>query len=184
MDGPTASHPTTYCTHRIDKMDKLTAGHLLQERGWQHIVNNSSGKEQRYIIFSAWHIQLEVIYTVQQVAEALLHLGSLDDFMVQAGQQSCCQLMLPAHSINLDIQPVVECRNIVAVKCMTMQRKLSAELGGQSQGVDMTGTKVGQHSTYSTIMMQQQIVTHKHRPMPLVKAVFMMLTCHSCPWPK
>ena len=73
----------------------LTAGQFVQEGRRQDVINHPSGQEERQVIFCAGHIQLEIIYTVQQALEALLHLISLDDLVVQAGQQVCCHLMLP-----------------------------------------------------------------------------------------
>ena len=73
----------------------LTAGQFVQEGRRQDVINHPSGQEERQVIFCAGHIQLEIIHTVQQALEALLHLISLDDLVVQAGQQVCCHLMLP-----------------------------------------------------------------------------------------
>jgi len=73
----------------------LTAGEFVQEGRRQDVIDHPSGQEERQVILCAGHIQLEIIHAVQQALEALLHLVSLDDLVVQAGQQVCCHLVLP-----------------------------------------------------------------------------------------
>ena len=73
----------------------LTAGQIVQEGWGQDVIDHPSSQEERQVILCAGHIQLEIIHTVQQALEALLHLISLNDLVVQAGQQVCCHLMLP-----------------------------------------------------------------------------------------
>ena len=79
----------------------LTAGQFVQEGRGQDVINHPSGQEERQVILCAGHIQLEIIHTVQQALEALLHLIRLDDLVVQAGQQVCCHLVLPAGTIQI-----------------------------------------------------------------------------------
>ena len=87
--------PNTGIVINVRYRTVLTAGQFVQEGRRQDVINHPSGQEERQVIFCAGHIQLEIIHTVQQALEALLHLISLDDLVVQAGQQVCCHLMLP-----------------------------------------------------------------------------------------
>ncbi len=62
----------------------LTAGEFVQEGRRQDVIDHPSGQEQRQVILCARHIQLQIIHTIQEALEALLHLISLDDLMIQA----------------------------------------------------------------------------------------------------
>ena len=87
--------PNTCIVTNARRRTVLTAGQFVQEGWGQDVIDHPSSQEERQVILCAGHIQLEIIHTVQQALEALLHLISLNDLVVQAGQQVCCHLVLP-----------------------------------------------------------------------------------------